>query len=463
MLGTERKKMAILASYFAGETYGLLGPQMAATVIEENTPYDCIVIAVPRESETASLKRALDNFFGPQLPIVGFSTLSGRQDLFRLAGQLKDDGALTILAGPQSDVDYAGEVEWQIHSHRFKGFSKEFSFALHGPAEQIIQLLKDPDTSRCLQTPGLLKHTDDGSLLRNPEKSWDNRFLRKVNWNNIFSLQETRLEPLKISAGQVLQQIGCPYAAKGKWIEIDYPVSLCQGYDRKIRLFSKGCSFCDVAVDKGFCGLMDMETVLAQIQCLPNGDDNRKIPFELINENGCAGLYDVLAEASRRGIMLSQVNLTVRADWFVKSEDKLRQALRLAGSMDMVIHLGSMGFESFDNTILKNLNKGVTLDTNLRAIQLIRQLKEDYPQHWTYSRADGSIHGFIHPTPWDTEQTWKNIQTVFTDYALPLDIIPDHSIPLIIHHASPLGDWIRQIEQREARIFKRLGTIIEWW
>lgn len=39
----------------------------------------------------------------------------------------------------------------------------------------------------------------------------------------------------------------------------------------------------------------------------------------------------------------------------------------------------------------------------------------------------------------------------------------DHSIPLIIHHASVLGDWIRQIEERESHTFKRLGTIIEWW
>jgi len=455
--------MAIVASYFAGETYGLLGPQVAATVIEENTPYDCIVIAVSREDETSSLMQALADFFGPRRPTIGFSTLSGRQDLFQLAGQLKAEGAITLLAGPQSDVDYAGERDWQVHNHRFKGFSREFSFALHGPAEQIIPLLKNPDTFSDTQTPGLLEYTDDGSLLRNPEKPWDNRFLRKVKWNNLFSLKETRLEPLKITAGQVLQEIGCPYAAKEKWIEIDYPVSFFQGHDRKVKLLSKGCSFCDVAVDKGFCGLMDMETVLAQIQCLPDGNDERKIPFELINENGCAGLYDVLLETSKRGIMLSQITLTARADWFIKGEGRLRKALKLARSLGTEVHLGSMGFESFDNTILKNLNKGVTLETNLRAIQLIRQLKEEYPEHWAYSRADGSMHGFIHPTPWDTAQTWQNIQTVFRKHSLPLDIIPDHSIPLIIHHASLLGDWIRHIEESEGKTFKRLGTIIEWW
>ncbi|MBW2005171.1 MAG: hypothetical protein JRI72_11295, partial [Deltaproteobacteria bacterium] len=53
-----KKKMAIIASYLSGETYGLLGPQMAATIIQENTPYDCMVIAVAREDDKALLKRA---------------------------------------------------------------------------------------------------------------------------------------------------------------------------------------------------------------------------------------------------------------------------------------------------------------------------------------------------------------------------------------------------------------------
>jgi len=32
-ISKSKKKMAIITSYFAGETYGLLGPQMAATLI----------------------------------------------------------------------------------------------------------------------------------------------------------------------------------------------------------------------------------------------------------------------------------------------------------------------------------------------------------------------------------------------------------------------------------------------
>jgi len=44
-----------------------------------------------------------------------------------------------------------------------------------------------------------------------------------------------------------------------------------------------------------------------------------------------------------------------------------------------------------------------------------------------------------------------------------LFILPDHSIPLIIHHASGLGDWIREVEKKEGCRFGRLDSIIEWW
>ena len=71
-----------MASYFTRETYGLLGPQMAATLIQEHTPYDCIVIALAREDDKTILKEALAQYFGTERPIIGFALLSGREDLF---------------------------------------------------------------------------------------------------------------------------------------------------------------------------------------------------------------------------------------------------------------------------------------------------------------------------------------------------------------------------------------------
>jgi hypothetical protein len=94
------QKMAIISSYFKDESYGLLGPQMAATIIEAHTPFECIVIAVAREFDKSALKKALAEFFGSAQMIIGFSALSGREDLFALAKELKDEGAVPMPPGP---------------------------------------------------------------------------------------------------------------------------------------------------------------------------------------------------------------------------------------------------------------------------------------------------------------------------------------------------------------------------
>jgi hypothetical protein len=458
-----RKKMAVIASYFAGETYGLLGPQMAATIIQEHTPYECIVIAVARREERGLIKKALYDYFGPMRPIVGFSTLSGREDLFALAKELKEEGALTILAGPQADVDYLGERDWKKYSHRFRGLSENFSFALQGPAEQAAYLLANMDNHGWQKTPGLLYLKGDGVVAQNTKKGWEEQFLCKVKWDNIFEAGEGKIVPLKVTTVQVVQQIGCPHAARGRWVEIDYPVSLDGRQENRVRLFLRGCSFCDVAVDKGFQGALDIETVISQIGCLPEMVYGRKIPFELINENPLPGLPRLLRGVRERRIRPSQINLTLRADWFLRGEESLRDALHLARDMGVRILLASVGFESFDDTILSNLNKGSDVQTNLRAINLMRQLKEQYPREWGYSRGEGAVHGFIHPTPWDIEETSTNIQTVITNNGLAKDILPDHSTPLIIHHASALGDWIREVEMTGGVQYKRYGSIIGWW
>jgi hypothetical protein len=125
--------------------------------------------------------------------------------------------------------------------------------------------------------------------------------------------------------------------------------------------------------------------------------------------------------------------------------------------------LSSIGFESFDDTILKNINKGLKVKNNIDAIRHIRELKGEFPHQFGYSSREGAIHGFIHPTPWDTGDTAANTQKVISLYGLQNDILPPHSTPLIIHHASGLGHWIREIERIEDLRFKRLSSIVGWW
>jgi hypothetical protein len=462
-MSRSRKRMAIISSYLPKESYGLLGPQMAAGTIEENTEYECIVIAVTREDDKNQLKKVLADYFSSEMPIVGFSMLSGRIDLFLFARELKNEGAMTLLAGPQADVDYTGETDWLSHPHRFRGLSDHFSLALHGPAEQIIPFLQNPTAREWREGPGFLYLDESGKVLHNQAQPWDKGLRAKVLWKNLFRLGKRGIEPVEITLGQVLEHVGCPHAAKTRLVEIDYPVFLSPLGKKKVRIYSKGCSFCDVAVDKGFHGFLERERVLAQIEGLPQLGDGRKIPFELINENALPGLPMLMRDVHARGLLLSQINLTLRADWFLLGEFFLREALGLAKRMKIRILLASMGFESFDDRILANLNKGLDVETNLRAIRLMRRIKEEFPDQWGYERSEGSVHGFIHPTPWDTSDTERNNKQMISLYALEKDILPDHSVPLIIHHASALGDWMRDVERMEAIEFKREASIIAWW
>jgi len=457
------KKMVIITSFFKDETYGLLGPQMAATIVRDHTPYDCIVIAVTREYDRHALKKTLAEYFGTARPLIGFSSLSGREDLFALAKELKDEGAVTILAGPQADVDFAGEVGWRAHPHRFKGLSDNFNFGLHGPAEQVVELLHRLDGHDGPQIPGLLYIDRDGHLVQIPAVNWNGKYLGKVSWDNIYVTVADGIAPLNIETGQVLQHIGCPHAARTSATEIDYPVSLTGRQGQRIKLPLKGCSFCDVAADKGFHRQLDQEVVISQIRCLPQNRAGRKIPFELINENPLPALPDLIRQVHLQGIELSQINLTLRADGFIAGVEHLKAALQRAVESGICILLSSIGFESFDDNILRNLNKGLSAAKNIDAVRLIRQLKKEFPEQLGYSPQEGANHGFIHPTAWDTKQSTAENQKNILLYGLQNDILPPHSTPLIIHHASGLADWIRAIESQENLRFPRYGSIIGWW
>lgn len=463
MVDNHTDKMVIITSYFKDETYGLLGPQMAATIIDDHSPYACIVIAVTRDYDKVALKNTLADYFGAARPLIGFSALSGRDDLFDLAGELKDDGAVTILGGPQADVDFSGEQDWREHPHRFRGYSENFNFGLQGPAEQVVGLLDRLDGDDWSDIAGLLVVGRKGQVIRNPSNDWNEKHLGKVDWGNIYITAPDGIVPLRVATGQVLQHIGCPHAARSIPVEIDYPAAISGRQGQRIRIPLNGCSFCDVAVDKGFYGRISRETVISQIRCLPERADGRKIPFELINENPLPGLANLLKDVEQQGIRLSQVNLTLRADWLAAGIRQLRTALAMAAENGIHVLLSSIGFESFDDTLLRNLNKGLSVAQNLEAIRRIRQLKGEFPRHLGYAAGEGANHGFIHPTPWDTKETAAENQKNIVLYGLQNDILPPHSTPLIIHHASGLGDWIRAIEIREGIAFKRYGSIIGWW
>ena len=462
-----KTKRAVIVSNYANtdENYGLLGPQMAATIIQENTDYECIVVAIGHDFDRIAVKKNLIQLIGDEEPVIGFSNLGGRTDLWDLARDLTGEGWNTILAGPQADVDFAGEVGHESHPQRFAGASSSFRFALHGPAEQLIPFLKNPHNKNYENVPGLL-YLQDNKCKINPQAVWREEFLNKVDWGNLYLFTVSGIKPIKVSTGQIVQQIGCPYAYRSKEVSIDYPailgnVPFCK--EGRIKLQIRGCSFCDVTRDKGFAITLSFESVMAQITNLPEDADGRKIPFELINEAPLPGLPRLLAAIQQQGLKVSQINLVTRADWLLAGKEQLIASLKMVKVIGVRLLISSLGFESFSNRILQNLNKGYNVQTNINAVMLMRELKEDFPEQLLYTTAEGANHGFIHPTPWDSADTNRELNTNIFMYGLGRDVLPAASVPLIIHHACALGDWARELEKREGLTLKRRGSIIEWW
>ena len=139
------------------------------------------------------------------------------------------------------------------------------------------------------------------------------------------------------------------------------------------------------------------------------------------------------------------------------------EILSLARKQDTKIMFASIGFESFSDQLLQYFCKGVTVADIVKSVETLRRLKDKFENHLLYRRDEGANHGFIRPTPWDDSETLQEIDRNIFLHRFFEDVLPEHSIPLIIHHASYLGDWIRKIESTSGVTFSRDGTWIEWW
>jgi hypothetical protein len=127
------------------------------------------------------------------------------------------------------------------------------------------------------------------------------------------------------------------------------------------------------------------------------------------------------------------------------------------------ITFASIGFGSFSDRLLQYFCKGITMVDIVKHVETLRRLKDRFKSDLLYRREEGANHGFIRPTPRDDNETILEIDRNIFVHRFFEDILPEHSTPLIIHHASCHGDWIRKIELRTDVTFSRGGPWIEWW
>lgn len=429
-----------IITHHTGDAYGLLGPQIVATFFSNHLNIPTSVVGLKRGFNEGNFLSFVKEHYRKEEPVICFSYHCGRPDLIRLAGLLKDMGYKIILGGPQTEKDIYGETESDQYPHRFKGFRDVFEMGYSGPVDFFEKFY--------------LK--GDGRLIC---KKWTNNINVEVIWDNLLIFYD-KPEILQVKEAQILRSIGCPYAIKKEKIMIDPPSFLSSLSPSEIEI--SGCSFCDVAWDKGFCGYLSDEKVLEQIERLPE-NNGYKIPFELIDEYPLSFIPRLLERIGEHKIKLSQINLVLRADDILKRSMIMEDILKEMKENKIKLLFSSIGFESFSKKILKNLNKGITVEENLEVVRILRELKQKFPDTFLYKRDEGAVHGFIHPTPWDDEDTQSEIYSIIGAYNLFYDILPYNSTPLIIHHGSSLGDWVREIEKLHNIHFSRNLNIIEWW
>lgn len=432
----------ILITHHSGEPHGILGAQLAASFFEKRLSLPSKVIGVERNFSKTNLLRYLEDYYQGRERIVAFSHLCGRRDLIDLIQELKEKGFITLLGGPQAKEDYEGEAETDRYPHRFKGLKSVLDIAFQGPVDGFRK--------------GDLQQR--GALLEYP---WTQELFMEIDWSNLYTFSD-RLKKPEVRVGQVLQAIGCPYSAKRQTVKLPPPIILQQREIGEIEIRSDGCIFCDVSKDKGFQGVLGSDGVIQQIERLPEFN-GRKIPFELINETPLRSLGNLLEEVAHCHVKLSQINLVCRVDDVIRHCSVLPEILLRAKGLGIRVMFASIGFESFSDRILQYFCKGITLSDIIQCVEVLRRLKDQFRDTLLYRRDEGANHGFIRPTPWDDGETMREMDKHIFLYRFFEDILPDHSTPLIIHHASFLGDWIREIELKTHVFFRREGTWIEWW
>ena len=432
----------IIFTHHTGEPHGILGAQAAATFFQQRLSIPSIVVGIEREFSKEGLLRFIDEYYAGKEKVAAFSHLCGRKDIMGLIDDLKQRGFTTILGGPQARQDYHGEPGIDAYPHRFRGLKSIVDIAFQGPVDGLR-----------------LEHLDRKAVVI--EHPWTRNIFLEVDWANLYTFSDI-LKKLDVQLGQVLNSVGCAYAGKSQAVLLPPPVKLRERGIPELEVRSEGCIFCDVSKDKGYHGSLGPERVMIEMAGLPEVY-GRKIPFELIDEYPIRSLGKLLETTEKQSIKLSQINLVCRVDDINAHASDLEEILPLARRQDIKIMFASIGFESFSDRLLQYFCKGITVADILKCVETLRRLKDRFGNHLLYRRDEGANHGFIQPTPWDDSETMQETDANIFLHRFFEDILPEHSTPLIIHHASYLGDWIRQIESMTDIRFGRQGTWVEWW
>jgi len=191
----------IIFTHHTGEAHGILGAQVAATFFQRKLSIPSIVVGIERDFSRERLLHFIDEYYAGKEKVIAFSHLCGRKDLIGLAQELKQEGFVTLLDGPQAHRDYFGEPEADFHPHRFRGLKSIIDIAFQGPVDGFSS-----------EHLGIV-----GTLL---EHSWIKNIFLEVDWSNIYTLLIIHhASYLGDWIRQIESTTGITFSREGTWIE----------------------------------------------------------------------------------------------------------------------------------------------------------------------------------------------------------------------------------------------------
>jgi hypothetical protein len=222
----------------------------------------------------------------------------------------------------------------------------------------------------------------------------------------------------------VVAGTGCPYAGSTKsTLQYDIGGTLRQlGFEladtasqRLGEIFKRrahGCSFCvfQLQEHKVYSSAKTTDMLLRQAEHLFRTYNTRAFPIQ--TENPFPFLNGFLQKLLARGIPLEFVSIRTRPDILVKQKNKLVRALETAEKHGFHFSIEEIGFESFVEQELALFNKGLGVETNMEALELLREMKGRFNGYLSVHVG----HGMILFHPWTTIESLSSNLRVMAKY-----------------------------------------------
>ncbi|MEZ4220092.1 MAG: radical SAM protein [Polyangiaceae bacterium] len=202
--------------------------------------------------------------------------------------------------------------------------------------------------------------------------------------------------PEPVEHKTLLGNVGCPFASD------PFALPHYAGVEIKedVGLSRLGCAFCPMGGDYQVrSDAVVVEDLVKQARWFLDGLPGLRAL--VISDQAPLRYLPALMDAAA-SLRASNWLFPARADALLREEAALRRALASARQSGHFLECYLVGFEAFCQRELDRYNKGSSVETLLRAVDLLRSVRREFPQQFAYARTRG--HSLVLFNPWTTPE-----------------------------------------------------------